>query len=213
MSANNKINIKELAELAIFLYKEGAKHQQQSQYDHAAIRYTQSLHFFKSLGRPNLVWNAALLHNIGTIRIHEQQEKQALPFLSASTRILRAAGESEDIADWSMKQALAYAGLSYYSQADDAFRRASSIYKNLGLGHQSDLANEEIRKLNLASSAPKNLSDQNHPITFIIQVDGVASDKLVVTNQGNPVWETLAFPTQPRPLRLEGWQIDNVDFE
>ncbi len=216
MASEQKLTIQQLAELALFLAKEGAAYQsgQAGHPYHATVRYAQSLSVFRQLNAPNEAWISFVLHNLGNLKAQDHQLKHALAFLEAAAYVQQRLGENKDVADTLLDIGRTICENGAYSLAQRLFEQAARIYQAIGLKEQSDTLLSKIEKLKLAYDKtsgwkPRSLTDRPHE--FEIQVYGQAIVKFTVTPAGEVQWSLVDSLNQPLALGLTDWDVVCVD--
>ena len=100
MGLANQMTVKDLGELALFLYDQGDAAFQQGNLLHASIWFAQCLSVFEQLHTPNAIWIAALMLSLGKIAMQVGQLEQAASFLQACTDICAQLPEDDVVRDY-----------------------------------------------------------------------------------------------------------------
>ncbi len=100
MEENNQLSIKDLAELAIYLYDSGDSAFRQGEFLQARSWFAQSLSVFGQLHAKNAVWIAALLLSLGKIAVSMRELEQASAFFEACSNICEQLPEDDAVKDY-----------------------------------------------------------------------------------------------------------------
>ena len=202
-----KLDTESMAQLALFLCKEGDEFMAQKDYGHAGVRLAQALSVFSDLRAENGEYINWLLYNLGVIALNEGKQWEAENFIEASAFIQLRAGRVESVADSLTELARRMASFNAYGRARWLCAKAYEIYKALGFTGKLPELEKFMQAVDRARPEAAGYQPQAH--YFVITIYDEPAYGLTVATDGGLAWNMLSSLSAPAPLDLTSWKVVN----
>ena len=196
-----------MAQLALFLCKEGDEFMAQKDYEHASVRMAQALSVFRELGGENGEYYNWLLYNLGVIALGSGKQWEAENFIEASAFVQMRIGAPEATAETLTELARRMASFNSYGRARWLCAQAHETYEAQGQTAKLPELERFMQAVDHARPEAAGYLPQAHYFVITIYDDPVYG--LTVATDGSIAWTMLSTLSSAAPLDLASWKVIN----